>query len=242
VLSLGVGARGANAITQAPHAANPERPTFATHAYAVAAGFAELEQGLSVRGIRSLREATSWDVNFKVGISAHAQAALFGPLYVREARGGGVGDMGVALKFRAEVSRRTAVALVSTATFPTGSAARGLGAGRALGGLVAVVSAELPWSLHVDVNAGPQGIGGGALPWFTSVSGAGTIGRVGLTLELFNYTTGASGARLQGILGAVVLRPADWVVADVGGVRGTVGGTPDQAFVGVTTNLGRLFR
>src|SRR2546427_10517154 len=114
-------------VAQAPHAATPERPTFATQAYAVAAGFAELEQGLSVRGIRSLREATSWDVNFKVGISAHVQAALFGPLYVREARGGGVGDMGVALKLRADVSRGAAVAPVSAATFPTGSAGRGPG-------------------------------------------------------------------------------------------------------------------
>src|SRR2546422_5383766 len=118
-------------VAQSPSAANPERPTFATHAYAVAAGFAELEQGLSERGIRSLREATSWDVNFKVGISAHAQAALFGPLYVREARGGGVGDMGAALKLRADVSRGAAVALVSTADLPTGRGGRGLGGRRA---------------------------------------------------------------------------------------------------------------
>jgi len=242
VLSLGVGARGANAITQAPHAANPERPTFATHAYAVAAGFAELEQGLSVRGIRSLREATSWDVNFKVGISAHVQAALFGPLYVREARGGGVGDMGVALKLRADVSRGAAVALVSTATFPTGSAARGLGAGRALAGLVGVVSAELPWSLHVDVNAGPQGVGAGPPQWFTSVSAARPWGRLGLTLEAFDFTPGGSGGRRQGLLAAVVVRLTDRVVADAGGVGGTLDGTPDQAFVGLTTNLGRLFR
>src|SRR5207244_696597 len=35
---------------QSPRAANPERPTFATHAYAVAPGYAELEQGVRVAG------------------------------------------------------------------------------------------------------------------------------------------------------------------------------------------------
>src|SRR5439155_1760709 len=63
----------APAASQSPHAANPERPTFATHAYAVAPGYAEVEQGLAARGTGSLREATSWDVNLKVGLSRHVQ-------------------------------------------------------------------------------------------------------------------------------------------------------------------------
>src|SRR6266702_1011666 len=83
----------APAASQSPRAANPERPTFATHAYAVAPGYAELEQGLAARGVGSLREETSWDVNLKLGVSRHVQAALFGPLYTRGAGGGGVGDL-----------------------------------------------------------------------------------------------------------------------------------------------------
>src|SRR5256885_13840393 len=82
------------ATAQSPRQANPERPTFATHAYAVAPGYVELEQGLAARGVGSLREETSWDVNLKLGVSRHVQAALFGPLDTRGAGGGGGGGVG----------------------------------------------------------------------------------------------------------------------------------------------------
>src|SRR5205809_5647377 len=116
--------------SQSPRDANPERPTFATHAYTVAPGFVELEQGLSARGVGSLREATTWDVNLKVGVAPRVQVAFFGPLYARGRGGGGVGDLGMALKLRNDVSNRAALAAVPFVTVPTGSAARGLGAGR----------------------------------------------------------------------------------------------------------------
>ena len=164
------GGSASPAVAQSPREANPERPTFATHAYAVAPGYAELEQGLAARGTGSLREETSWDVNLKVGVSHHLQIGLFGPAYTRTPAGSGVGDLGMAVKLRTDLSPRAAVALVPSVTAPTGSAARGLGAGRALGGLVGVVSADLP-GVHVDVNAGPQGIGAGAPQWFASLGG-----------------------------------------------------------------------
>ena len=66
------------AVAQGPGTANPERPTVATHAYAVAPGYVELEQGLSTRGRRSLSEQTSWDLNLKIGLTRHLQLGLFG--------------------------------------------------------------------------------------------------------------------------------------------------------------------
>ena len=228
--------------SQSPRDANPERPTFATHAYTAAPGFVELEQGLSARGVGSLREATSWDVNLKLGVAPHAQVALFGPLYARGPGGGGMGDLGMALKLRKDVSNRAALAAVSSVTVPTGSTARRLGAGRVLGGLVGVVSAALPAGVHVDINAGPQGIGAGAPQWFTSLSGARGFARVGITLEAFQFSEGGAGPRLAGILGGVTFRLVNWAVADVGGVTRTATGTPRQVFLGLTTNLGRVFR
>src|SRR2546421_1821215 len=71
------GGSASPAVAQSPREANPERPTFATHAYAVAPGYAEFEQGLAARGTGSLREETSWDVNLKVGVSRHLQIGLF---------------------------------------------------------------------------------------------------------------------------------------------------------------------
>jgi len=225
---------------QSPREANPERPTYATHAYAVAPGYAELEQGISARGVHSLGDATSWDVNLKFGLSTWAQFALFGPLYLRGPGGGGVGDLGAALKIRGDLSRRTALAFVSSLTAPTGNVARGLGTGRSLGALTGVVSTDLPGGIHLDINAGPQGIGVGAPQWFTSLSGAYGRGAAGITLEAFNFTAYAAGPRFAGLLGALTLRIVPWVVADAGGVLHTAPGSPNQVFVGLTTNLGQV--
>src|SRR5207237_1086054 len=88
---------------------------------------AELEQGLAARGTASLRDQTSWDVNLKVGVSRHVQVALFGPAYARTPAGSGVGDLGMAVKLRTDLSTRAAVALVASGTAPTGSDRRDAG-------------------------------------------------------------------------------------------------------------------
>jgi hypothetical protein len=228
---------------QTPRSANPERPTVATHAYAVAPGFAELEQGARAFGLSSLGEATSWDFNLKIGVRRGLQLGVFGAGYVRTAAGAGVGDVGFSLKASRAISPQTAIAIVPAVTGPTGDADRGLGAGRALGSLVGVFSADLPAHFHFDANAGPVAIGAGAPQWFTSIGLAhGGVGPMGFAFELFDFTEGGAGPRQRGLLGAVMLTVVDWVVVDVGGVRGLVDGTPDQVFVGMTTNLGRIFK
>src|SRR5207247_10521009 len=126
------------------------------------------------------------------------------------------GDLGAALKVRTDLSSRAAVALVPSVTAPTGSEARGLGAGRALGGLVGVVSADLP-GVHVDVNAGPQGIGAGTPPWFVSLGGSGAFGRAGLAVELLEFTPGGAGSGLAGGVGAWALRAAQGACVRGGG-------------------------
>ncbi len=235
------GAETPTAVAQSPREANPERPTFATHAYAVAPAYAELEQGRAARGVASLREETSWDGNLKFGISHHAQGAIFGPVYARTAAGDGIRDLGIAVKLRTALSPRAAAAAVTSVTAPTGSAARGLGAGRALGALTGVLSADLPQAFHVDVNAGPQGIGAGEPQWFLSVSGSHALGRAGVAVEVFQFTSGGGGPRLAGVPGAVTLRPVEWVVVDAGRVARTRRGKPAQWFLGLPTNFGRLF-
>jgi hypothetical protein len=226
---------------QSPRLANPERPTYATHAYAVAPGYVELEQGVSASGISSLTEGTIWSMALKVGVTPILQAELFGPLYTRTSSGGGVGDLGLALKFRTDLSARSAFALIPAATAPTGSVAKGLGAGQALGSLTAVYSVDLPASVHFDVNAGPTGIGAGATQWFFAVSGSWGGRTVGVTGECFDFTPGATGPRFAGVLGALTVRLAPWVVLDAGGQWGTTQSSPNALFLGLTTNLGRVF-
>ena len=63
-----------------------------------------------------------------------------------------------------------------------------------------------------------------------------------MAVELFDFTNGGAGRAQRGFLGALMATVAEWVVVDAGGVRGLVAGTPDQMFVGLTTNLGRIFK
>src|SRR5437899_7842499 len=115
---------------QSPRAANPERPTFATHAYVVAQGYLELEQGIRVQGADDLSDATAWDYNLKIGLARGVQLAFFGTGLMRTAAGTGPGDVGTTLKVSTGVSTRTTVALAPSVTFPTGDASAGRGAGR----------------------------------------------------------------------------------------------------------------
>src|SRR3989442_2926114 len=230
------------AAVQSPRAANPERPSVATHAYVVAPGYAELEQGVRAQGVGDFRAATTGEFNLKLGLTRHAQLGLFGTGYARRARGAGVGDVGLALKLRSAVSPRAAVALVPAVTLPTGDSAAGLGAGRVLGALVAVWSGDVGGGVHADLNAGPIGVGAGAPQWLATASFSRAFGRVGLAAELFRVGPGAAGPRQAGLLGAVSWRVWEWGVADAGGVAGLGAGSADQLFVGVTTNLGRIFK
>jgi hypothetical protein len=58
--------------------------------------------------------------------------------------------------------------------------------------------------------------------------------------ELFAFASGGAGAAQRGALGSVLVTLAEWAVADVGGVMGLSDGSPDQVFVGLTTNFGAI--
>jgi hypothetical protein len=231
----------ASGVAQSPRAANPERPTVATHAYAVAPGCIEIEQGISARGASNLSQGTSWDVNIKIGVAPHIQLGIFGPGYARTGAGHGIGDWGLALKFRTDVSEQVALAAVPALTLPTGNEQLGLGAGRVLGQVPFVVSVDGPAGIHADLNAGPLGIGAGRPQWLTTASlGRPLGGPLGVTAELFRISAGAAGPRQAGLLGALTVTPVQWIVIDAGGTLGLGSGSPDVIFVGLTTNLGRL--
>lgn len=239
--SVALGFCACSLVAQSPRAANPERPTVATHAYAVAPGYIEIEQGVSARGAASLSEATSWDVNVKIGIAPHIQLGLYGPGYARNSAGHGIGDWGLALKLRTDVSDRVAVALVPALTAPTGKEQLGLGAGRVLGQLPLALSVNGPAGVHADLNAGPLGMGAGRPQWLTTASFSRPLGGpLGLSAELYRISSGAAGPRQAGLLGALTVSPVRWIVVDAGGSIGLGAGSPDVIFLGLTTNLGRL--
>src|SRR5258708_12263318 len=108
----------APARAQSPRVANPERPTVATHAYPVAPGYLELEQGVRAQGSTSGRDFTSWEFNLKLGLAPSVQIAAFGTGFVRGPAGSGPGDMGVALKLCRALGRQAAGPLAPPVPLP----------------------------------------------------------------------------------------------------------------------------
>jgi hypothetical protein len=229
---MGVAAAPLALAGQSPRAANPERPTVATHAYAVAPGYLELEQG-----VRSAAGVTSWEFNLKIGLARAAQLGVFGTGWERTASATGVGDLGVALKLRRNLGAHAAAAVIPALTLPTGDAAHGFGAGQALGSVIGVLSVDFPDAVHVDWNAGAMGIGAGKLQAFGTTCVSWRVGRWTPAVELYEITAGGAGPRQAGLLGAVSLTVVEWLVLDGGGIAGL--GGANQIFVGVTANVGR---
>src|SRR5207253_4389353 len=128
--------------------------------------------------------------------------------------GNGVGDVGVALKLRRDLSSTHAVALVPAVTLPTGDQSLRLGADRVMGSLIAVWSVELGGLLHADLNAGPVGIGAGRRQALGTASFGRALGRWGVAAEVYGYSSGGPGPGQGGLLGAVTVRPAEWLVVD----------------------------
>jgi hypothetical protein len=239
VLLLGGPTRRCDAQAPSPRAANPERPTVATHAYTVAPRYWELEQGFRVLGVEELSEVSSYDFNLKIGLARTLQLGVFGAAWIRNNDGSGIGDVGLSLKWKRALGDRAALALVPAITVPTGDEVRERGAGRVLGSFVGVYSADLAEPLHIDVNAGPIALGAERPLWFTSLGASGSLGDVGWALELFDFRRKGGGE--TGLLGAVLFSLAEWVVLDVGGVLGVGNQSADQLFIGATTNVGRVF-
>jgi hypothetical protein len=239
---LSVGPTVPRSVGQSPRAANPERPTVATHAYAVAPGYWELEQGVRAFGVGTLSESQAWDLNLKLGVRDHVQLGLFATGIGWTHGTAGVGDLGLSVKLQGGLGKEGALAVVPAVTLPTGNETLGLGAGRVLGSLVGVWSQDLGAVFHTDINVGPTGIGAGTPQLFGSLGLAASRGRWAVAGELFHFTAGGAGPLQQGLLGALLWTAAEWAVVDVGGVWGRTDETPDQLFVGVTTNLGRIFK
>src|SRR3989441_9865025 len=227
---------------QSPHAANPERPSVATHAYTVAPGYMELEQGVRAQGFGNVRDQTSWEFNLKIGVARPVQLGLFGTGYNRTGEGNGVGDVGVALKLRRDLSSTHTVALVPAVTLPSGDQSLGLGAGRVLGSLLAVWSFELGALLHTDLNAGPVGIGAGRPQVLGTASFSRALGRWGVAAEVYGYTRGGAGAGQGGLLGAVTPRPGGGLGAGGGGGGGGGAWGGARWFRGLRASLGRVLK
>jgi hypothetical protein len=256
-LVFAAAASGAMAqTTQAPdpREAKPERPTVATHAYAVAPGIVELEIGGQWQ--RQDPQSTLFTVPalFKIGLANRLQLDIF-PGWVRTSLDGmaqsGMGDLLVGLKWQLaeDASLVGDFAVESTVKLATGSAARGTGTGTTDAN-VSLISSHSFGDLSLDVNAGYTRRSGdgtaapkNATMWTVS-AGHPVTGSLGWVAEVFGYP-GTSGPAGSGLVVAFLTGPTLAVdrtfVLDAGAILNVSGFGNTAIYFGATWNIGRLW-
>jgi hypothetical protein len=248
------GAAPALAQTPAdPHAAQPERPTVATHAGTVAPGWVELESGVEIDRFADHSRGGSTPTLLKIGVASHVQLDLAGA-YVSapgDGAGHGVGDLAVGVKWRlldhAPVLGRFAIQ--PSLKLPSGSVAAGTGTGTTDLGVLLISSNNIG-PVEIDVNAGyTKRSGAGVVAprtatlWTTSFGGP-AAGPVGWCAELFGYprTAGLAGARATvAVLAGPTFQPRPWLVFDTGVIVPLSGPQPHGWYLGGVWNIGRAF-
>ena len=240
--------------TPDPHAAQPERPTVATHAYAVAPGWVEVEAGLQRQHLGALADRLAVPIVLKIGLSGRLQLGV-APGWQREAEGGGaqagLTDVLVGVKWRlADCAPIVgAFAVQGAVSLPTGSADSGRGSGKAAVNLL-VISSQRVGPLSIDLNAGYTRLGGEspAAPRDSTVwavaAAVPIAGRVGWAAEVFGYpgTSGPNGG--PPVVGFqtgpnFTVRPN--LVLDAGATFDIEGWGGTAFYAGLTWNIGRLW-
>ena len=225
-----------------PHAAQPERPTVATHSGTVAPGWLELETGVEYDRLSDHTTAVVPTL-LKLGLRKGWQLSLQIPLAAPDRFGIGLGDVSAGLKARVGGH----FAILPSLKLPTGSEPSGRGTGTTDASLLVIWSQPLG-RVGMDLNAGATfRTGDGskaprtATLWTASFGGP-VGGPVGWVLECFGYpaTTGPAGsASTIALLGGPTYRVKPWLVLDAGGIVRLAGPQPNALYAGLTWNLGR---
>jgi outer membrane putative beta-barrel porin/alpha-amylase len=235
-----------------PHAAQPERPTVATHAGTVAPGWVELEAGMERDDLHGAHTFFTPTV-LKLGIAPRVQlelASSFVHLSGSTPEYSGIGDASAAVKWRAleHAPVMGDFALEPSLKLPSGSALHGTGTGTTDVGLLLISSHDLgAYALDVNVGYTRRSGNGSRAPrdatlW--TVSGGGPVYEsLGWVAEVFGFpgTTGPSGNRgTVAFLTGPAFTVAKWFVVDAGAIVPLTGPQPHSWYAGLTWNVGKL--
>jgi hypothetical protein len=253
VLLIG-GARitGAQAdSTENPRAVQPERPTVATHAGTVAAGYVELEQGGEWDRWSPNERSFFAPTNLKVGLASRAQLNVLFNL-VHDPRIAGqdvdISDLTVGVKYRIFDDHPLLgdFAVLPAIKLPTASGRAGTGTTDI--SLLFIASYRLG-PVAMDLNAGATRRNGNgdnaprtATIW-TASFGFPLAGQLGATAEIFGFpgTRGPAGSKSTA---AILLGPTflarEWLALDAGFITPLTGPQPHAIYAGFVFNFGRL--
>ena len=232
-----------------PHAAQPERPTVATHAYTVAPGYIELEFGLELDRVPA-GNAFSTPTTLKIGLAPRLQVEATAAWLATSdsASFRGASDLVLALKWRIadSVPLLGAFAIQPAVRLPTGTPP--LGANAVVGSLLLIASQHVgPVALDLNFGWFRRLTEGGEYPstatlWTVSAGGA-LPSSFGWVAELYGFpgTSGGSGSTpIVSFLVGPTYAVHEWLVLDVGAIVPVAGPQPRALYAGLTWNFGRL--
>ena len=235
-----------------PHAAQPQRPTVATHAGTMAPGWLEVEAGAELDRYADRSRGGTAPVLFKLGLAPRVQFEWQVPI-VRPAgvETTGLGDVLVDIKWRFAEGAPVLgnVAILPSLKLATGSTDSGTGTGTTDVGLLLISSHRLG-PVAMDLNLGYTRRWGNGVEtprsaslWTASFGGP-ARGWLGWAAEIYGYpaTSGPAGAdSIVAFLAGPTAEIREWLVLDVGVIVPITGPQPHAVYAGVTYNIGRLW-
>jgi hypothetical protein len=235
-----------------PHAAQPERPTVATHAGTVAPGWLEIELGGELDRFGGRARGDGAPLVVKVGLTSRAQLSVFASaVQPPAATGFHLGDLACGVKWRLadDLPVLGRFAVLPAIKLPTGSTASGAGTGTVDAEMLLISSHEIgPVSLDINAGYTRRSGDGHSAPrasslWTISLGGP-AAGPLGWTAEVYGFP-GTSGPAGQSPIVAVLLGPTltarSWLVFDAGLIVPIAGPQPHAFFFGGVWNIGRVW-
>ena len=232
-----------------PNAAQPERPTVATHAGVVATGWIEIETGgqrNQARGsISGSPYPATWDVPtvIKVGLGRRVQLNLGLPVH-----DGGLSNVSAGIKWRLgdDLPVLRDLAILPSINFPSGDGTTDFS--------LVLISSRTVGPISIDLNAGAtlRTRGNAEIPrWatvWTVAAGLPLSGAAGWVAEWYGYPatshskTGFQAEGQVSFLTGPTLTATPWLVFDLGVIVPVSGSQDKGLYAGATVNAGRLWR
>ena len=232
-----------------PRAVQPERPSVATHAGTVAAGYIEIESGVERDRFSDRSLASQVPTLIKLGLSSHTQLAIGVPASGATGAGTGFGDLSVGVKWRIteDTPLLQDIALLPSVKFASGGT-RGTGTTDAN---LLLINSRTFGPVSVDLNVGitrRSGDGSNAprtASMWAVAAGIPVRGAFGWAFECYGYpgTSGVAGsAPIVALLTGPtwVLRPE--IALDAGVIAPFAGPQPRAFYAGIVTSVGRVPR
>jgi hypothetical protein len=233
-----------------PRAVQPERPTVATHAHTVAAGYVEVEAGTQGDRIDLGSRAYGAPIVWKLGLASHLQLNVITPaVFSASGRSSGAGDVSLGLKWRMLDQHPILgdFALLPSMKFASGSATRGTGTGTTDVGILAI-SSHTFGQVAMDLNAGYTRVGSAAgvpasnAALWTASFGLPVVGKLSWVAEVFGAPTidGSETRSTVAVLTGPTFLVSTALNLDAGVITPVRGDLPNAIYAGFVWNLGRF--